>query len=120
MAFRGILQELVSSVDSSIAALFLDFEGETVEMLSAHDLSPHDLKIVGAYQGIFLSQLRALCARLDAGEPHRFKIEFAQTKILSVDLTDGYYVVLLAEQAANEGLAWHRLDHCRERLLAEL
>lgn len=120
MAFRRILSDLVTSADRAIAAIFLDYEGETVEMLSAHDLAADDLKIVGAYQGIFLSQLRELCSHLDAGEPQRFKIEFGRTKILSTDLKDGYYVVLLVESHGNEGLAWHRLSLCRDELLKEM
>ncbi|MFZ2492598.1 MAG: hypothetical protein WA208_14055 [Thermoanaerobaculia bacterium] len=120
MAFQRILKQLVTSVDRSIAALFLDYEGETVELVRAHDLLPDDLKIIGAYQGIFLSQLRTLCSHLEAGAPHRVKFEFARVKILSSDLKDGYYVVLLMEHDGNEGLAWHRLDHCRVQLLEEM
>jgi predicted regulator of Ras-like GTPase activity (Roadblock/LC7/MglB family) len=120
VAFRRILDELLIATPGSIAALFLDYEGETVELLSQHELETHDLKIIGAYQGIFLSRLRDICTTLDAGRPERFKIEFARVKILSFDLTDGYYVVLLLESTANEGMAWHQLGACRGKLLAEM
>ena len=65
MAFQKILHELVTSTPGAIGALFLDWEGETVEMLGARpfDADDHDLKIVGAYQGIFLTQLREMCGR---------------------------------------------------------
>jgi hypothetical protein len=33
---------------------------------------------------------------------------------------DGYYVVLLVDKTANEGLAWKQLRICREKLLAEM
>lgn len=120
LAFRRILDELLSGTSGSIAALFLDYEGETVELLSAHELETHDLKIIGAYQGIFLSRLRDICDHLDAGRPERFKIEFDRVTILSFDLTDGYYVVLLLDATANEGMAWRRLGECREKLMREM
>jgi len=118
--FRLILDELLATTSGAQAALFLDWEGETVELVCDHDLSDHELRIIGAYQGIFLSQLRELCAQVEAGEPRRFKIELASHVVLSYDVKDGYYVVLLANTSVNEGLAWRRLEQCREKLIAEM
>jgi hypothetical protein len=39
---------------------------------------------------------------------------------MSYDVKDGYYVVLLVDSSAVEGLAWRRLEKCRERLLSEM
>ena len=118
--FRMILHELLATTSGAQAALFLDFEGETVELACEHDLSDHELRIIGAYQGIFLSRLRTLCAKVDAGEPKRFKIELDERAVLSYDVKDGYYVVLLLDGLYNEGLAWRRLEKCRESLLREM
>jgi predicted regulator of Ras-like GTPase activity (Roadblock/LC7/MglB family) len=122
LAFQTILKELVTSIPGAIGALFLDWEGETVEMLGARpfDADDHDLKIMGAHQGIFLTQLRQICDRISAGTPHRFKVEFASTKVLSCDLADGYYLVLVVDAATNEGVAWQRMESCRGRLLAAM
>jgi predicted regulator of Ras-like GTPase activity (Roadblock/LC7/MglB family) len=118
--FRRILYDLLVSTEGSVGAIFLDQEGETVELLSAEDLAPDDLRFVGAWQGIFLTHLRNVCSEVGAGKPRRFKIEFARATVLSCDLKDGYYVVLLVDPTANEGVAWHRLGQCRERILAEM
>ena len=118
--FRLILDELLVTTHGALAALFLDFEGETVELVCDRDLSDHNLRILGAYQGIFLMQLRTLCANVGAGEPRRFKIEFADMAVLSYDVKDGYYVVLLVDSSFNEGVSWRRLERCREKLLAEM
>jgi predicted regulator of Ras-like GTPase activity (Roadblock/LC7/MglB family) len=118
--FRLILHELIATTTGALAALFLDYEGETVELVCEHDLNDHDLRILGAYQGIFLAQLRALCAQIEAGEPRRFKVEFTETSVLLRDIRDGYYVVLLVDRTFNEGFAWRRLETCREKLLAEM
>ena len=118
--FRLILDELIVTTHGALAALFLDWEGETVALACDHDLSDHELRILGAYQGIFLDRLRALCKQVDAGEPRRFKLEFDQKAVLSYDVQDGYYLVLLLDGSFNEGLAWRRLEKCRERLLREM
>jgi predicted regulator of Ras-like GTPase activity (Roadblock/LC7/MglB family) len=120
--FRTILEELVGSTPGAIGALFLDWEGEAVEVVGDRplDADEHGLKITGAYQGIFLTQLRDLCSRLDAGRPHRFKIDFETTRVFSYDLKDGYYVVLVVDTTANEAVAWRALDDCKTRLLREL
>jgi len=122
LAFQKILHELVTSTPGAIGALFLDWEGETVEMLGARpfEADDHDLKIVGAYQGIFLTQLREMCGRIEAGTPHRFKVEFTTMKVLSCDLAEGYYLVLVIDAAANEGVAWTRLAWGRDRLLVAM
>ena len=120
MVFRAILHELLETTEGAIGAMFLDYEGESVELLTHHDLELDDLKIIGAYQGIFLTQLRNLCSEMAVGEPQRFKLEFALTTVLSCDIKDGYYLVLLIAGSTSEGMAWHRLTHCREKLLAEM
>ena len=118
--FRMILDELLVKTHGALAAIFLDFEGETVALTCDRDLSDHALRILGAYQGVFFSQLRDKCAQVDAGQPQRFKIEFAAMSVLSYDVKDGYYVVLLVDAGVNEGMAWRGLEKCRERLLLEM
>jgi predicted regulator of Ras-like GTPase activity (Roadblock/LC7/MglB family) len=118
--FRLILHELLARTHGALAALFLDYEGETVELVCEHDLNDHDLRILGAYQGIFLDRLRTMCGQVGAGEPKRFKVQFENTAVLIYDIKDGYYVVLLVDQTFNEGFAWRRLEQCREKLIAEM
>lgn len=118
--FRMILDELLVTTHGALAALFLDYEGETVELVCDRDLSDHALRILGAYQGIFLDRLRTLCEKAGAGAPQRFKLQFEEMSVMSYDVKDGYYVVLLVDASFNEGVAWKRLDRCRERLLGEM
>lgn len=120
MIFRQILHELLATTSGAFAAIFLDFEGETVDLVCERDLSDHDLRIIGAYQGIFLSRLREMCQRLQIGQPRRFSLDFGDTIFLSTDLKDGYYLVLLADRNMNAGTVWHKLEDCRQKLLAEM
>ena len=122
MPFRRILHELVSSTNGALGAIFLDQEGETVEVLTDRPLEAddNDLMVIGAYSGIFLTQLRNLCNDTGLGRLDRFKLDFESTTVLTCDLKDGYYVVLLVDASANEGMAWQRLVACRDRLLREM
>jgi predicted regulator of Ras-like GTPase activity (Roadblock/LC7/MglB family) len=118
--FRNILDEMLVTTHGALAALFLDWEGETVALVCDRDLSDHQLRILGAYQSIFLTRLRAMCAQVGAGEPQRFKIEFDKVVVMSYDIKDGYFIVLLTDGSSNEGVAWRRMERCREKLLAEM
>jgi predicted regulator of Ras-like GTPase activity (Roadblock/LC7/MglB family) len=118
--FRLILDELLVTTPGALAAIFLDWEGETVSLACDRDLSDHSLRILGAYQGIFLTQLRAICAHTGAGEPRRFKIEFAGSSVLNYSVNESYYLVMLVDHDSNEGIAWRRLEKCRQKLLSEM
>ena len=122
MLFREILLDLLRTTHGSLGAIFLDSEGESVEVITERpfDADDHDLRVIGAYQGIFLSQLKRLCDTLRAGAPRRFKVEFEKMNVLSCDLKDGYYLVLVVDDSANEGTAWRQLEQCRARIVEEL
>lgn len=120
VVFRGILEELLATTSDAFAAIFLDFEGETVQLVCDRDISDHDLRVIGAYQGVFLERLRALCKKTKIGPPRKFKIEFDGLMILSSDLKDGYYLTVLLDGHANESYAWHQLDLCCVKLMAEM
>jgi predicted regulator of Ras-like GTPase activity (Roadblock/LC7/MglB family) len=119
LPFRSILSDLLLGVPGSIGAMFLDYEGETVELLG-HNINADDLRIIGAYQGIFLDQLARLSDDAALGTPARMKIEFRAARILSSVMKDGYYLVLVIGPGANEGQAWRKLDECRDRLMHEI
>jgi predicted regulator of Ras-like GTPase activity (Roadblock/LC7/MglB family) len=122
VAFREILIDVLQSTGDAIGAAFLDSEGESVEVVSARpfEAGDHDLRVIGAYAGIFLSQLRRITETTDAGTARRYKIDFAASKIFCSDLKDGYYLVLVVDAGAVEGVVWQGLERCRERLLGEM
>ena len=117
--FQHILKVTVDRVDGAIGALFLDWEGESVE-IAGGDSATYDLKIIGAYQAIFLNRVKQICNNLQHGSPERFKLELTEMILLNWILRDGYYVVLLLESGSNEGVAWQELSLLRDRLLLEM
>ncbi|PYQ61591.1 MAG: GTPase-activating protein [Acidobacteria bacterium] len=122
MSFHSILREMLQSTPGAIGAVFLDQEGEAVETWaeSVFDIGPEGLRAIGAYEGIFLSDLKRASERMAAGKLQRLTIEFEHAKVLSCDLKEGYYLVLVVASDANEGIAWQHLRVCRERLIKEL
>src|SRR6476619_6009863 len=113
---------MLQKTDGGIGAIFLDHEGEAVDLWAERpfDIGLDGLKAIGAYQGIYLSDLKRLSSRIDGGKPLRFATHFVNAMVLTCDLTDGYYLVVVLDPATNEGLAWNRVQRCREQLLAEM
>src|SRR5688500_16381709 len=107
-----VLDEQLAKAHCDLAANSLVVVDETVALTCNRDVSVHALRTLGADQGVFFSQLRDTCAQVDAGQPRRFKIEFAAMSVLSYDVKVGYYVVLLVDAGVNDGMAWRGLEKC--------
>jgi len=122
VGFRDILADLLQATRGAIGAAFLDSEGESVEVASARpfDTDDHELRVIGAYAGIFLSNLRRVAEATESGASRRFKIDFAATTIFCSDLGDGYYLVVVVDASAVEGVVWQALERCHAALLAEM
>ena len=118
--FRGFLDELLATTSGAFASMFLDWEGETVQLVCDRDISDHDLRIIGAYQGVFFDRLRNHCRKTKIGPPLRFLLEFKEVLILNIDVKDKYYIVMLLDADANEEAAWEQLESTRTKLLTEL
>jgi hypothetical protein len=120
--FGDILRDVLGSTHGAIGAVFLDSEGESVEVVTARpfETDDHDLRVIGAYAGIFMSKLRRVADATDGGDVARYKFDFAASRIFCCNLHEGYYLVLIVDATAIEGIAWQRLDHCRAALLQEM
>ena len=117
--FKKILNECLAGVPDAVAAMFLDHEGESVEV-ETRGCSSHDAKIIGAYAGIFLTRMERIVSGMELGTTHRLKIDFERISILTSFLQDGYYLVLVLREDALEARAWRRMEQTREALLGEM
>lgn len=118
MAIHYILANLLADADRAVGVLFLDASGETVDYACA-DFSPYQVRVVGAYVGIYLSQLGRLAEQYELGTPHAIHIEKDELHVHAEGLPDGYYVVLLQRRPgltapAREGLKRAKLELERE------
>jgi hypothetical protein len=120
--FGDILRDVLGSTHGAIGAVFLDSEGESVEVVTVRpfETDDHDLRVIGAYAGIFMSQLRRVANTTDGGDVARYKFDFAASRIFCTNLKEGYYLVLIVDASTVEGMVWKRLDECRTALLREM
>jgi hypothetical protein len=119
MPFNYLLTNLLVDVPEALGAIFLDDEGETVDFVTRHG-EPFDLKVEGAYQGIFIRQLTSSLGGDDNGTLESFVIEGTELATLTHLLPDGYYVVLVARNPMVRARARHHLRHTAEMIAREL
>lgn len=95
MPVQYILHNLLANNDGAVGTLFLDESGETVELVCSEQITPYELRILGAYLGIYLRQVERICTADELGAPEMIHIEKRELHIYARALPDGYYVVLL-------------------------
>ena len=119
MVFQYVLANLLANNDHALGALFLDGTGETVDLACA-DFSPYEMRVIGAYLGIYLRQLEKVLANNDLGEPRMIHIEKQSIHIYAMPLPDGYYLGLVQRHPALVGHARASLNEAVEQLKREL
>jgi len=119
MPFNYLLTNLLVDVPEALGAIFLDDDGETVDYVTRHG-EPFDLKVEGAYQGIFTRQLRSALAAVDSDRLELFVIEDTELATLTHLLPDGYYVVLVARPPVARARAQHHLSRAAHLIAREL
>jgi predicted regulator of Ras-like GTPase activity (Roadblock/LC7/MglB family) len=117
--YRDVLATLLSSNDDALGVLFLDGSGETVD-LACSDFSPYEMRVIGAYLGIYLRHLEKISRQNDLGEMRLVHIEKSAVHIYAVPLPDGYYLALVQRQPALVARARATLESAVEQLRAAL
>ena len=119
MPFNYLLTNLLVDIPQALGAIFVDPEGEAVELVTRHG-DPFDLKVEGAYHSIFLRQLDALTASANAGPIDSFVLEGTHLTTLTQALPDGYYVVLVVDRSASRAQALERLRRAAQVFAEEI
>jgi len=119
MPFNYLLTNLLVDVPEAIGAIFLDDDGETVEFVTRHG-EPFDLKVEGAYQGLFTRRLGSTFSTAGIGSLEYFVVEGSELATLTHILPDGYYVVLVARKPVERAKAQHHLRQTAKMLAREL
>ncbi len=112
------MDSLVAEVEGALGAIIVDYDGESV-ITCCGDLLLHDLKVIGAYGGIFLDQLKRISRELEFGFPKSYVIEAEHWRLLSRVLTDSYFIILVLRRHAYLPVARSRLEISYARLLHE-
>ena len=117
--FQYVLANLLANNDQALGALFLDGSGETVD-LACSDFSPYEMRVIGAYLGIYLRQLERVLANNDLGEPRMIHIEKNAIHIYVVPLPEGYHLAMVQRHPALVARARATLSEAVEQLKREL
>lgn len=119
MPFHYILANLLARADGAVGALFLDDRGETVD-LACSDYSPYQMRVLGAYLGIYLRQVERMLGEADLGELGIIHIERDTLHIFAQLLPEGYYLVLVQRPPAMVGQARRCLAEASADMAREL
>jgi len=119
MPFRYILANLIAANPDAVGALFLDDAGETIDCASS-EFQPFDLKVEGAYIGIYLSHVAKHLREAGMGEARLIHIAKERLHYHVATLHDGYFVVLLQRSPALAGRAKRTLLQAARQMNAEV
>ena len=120
MDFQYVLANLLAHNDHALGVLFLDNTGETVDLACGPGFTPYEMRVIGAYMGIYLRNMERLLASNDLGEAKMIHIEKRDLHIYVVPLPDGYHLALVQRHPALVGRARETLNDAVEQLKNEL
>lgn len=119
MPFQYILANLLAANDGAAGVLFLDDAGETVDLACADFATPYDLRVLGAYLGIYLRQVESVAREGELGDTRMIHIERGGLHIFATPLPDGYHVALVQRRPALVGQARRTLFAAADQLRNE-
>lgn len=117
--FQYVLANLLANNDQALGALFLDDNGETVDLACA-GYTPYQMRVVGAYLGIYLRQLERVLTSSELGPLQLIHVEKKAIHIYAMPLPDGYYLVLVQRHPAVVARARATMQAAAEQLTREL
>ena len=115
MSILDALEGLLSA-PGALGAAFIDPQGEIVARVG--DARATD--VLGAYQSVWMGELRRAAERSALGEISDLSFEFEKRRVLTTHVKAGYFVLLVFDAAGQTHTARPRLDDARVRLAAEI
>lgn len=103
MAFKRILGRLVDAVPGACGAILADWEGEAVDQVASMD--DFELKVIGAHQGVILTNLREVVRRLEGNDLREIVVTASLKQVVILPVTPDYFLVLALERGAPLGRA---------------
>ena len=94
MPFQYILGNLLADLDGAVGALFFDEAGETIDLASS-ELAPDELRVLGAYLGISLRQLRRALGDVGVGGPRLLHVERSGLHVHAITFPEGYTLAVV-------------------------
>lgn len=107
MDFRDVLKQLVTAVPGAWGAIFVDFEGEAVDLYAVSDA--YEVKLAGAHAGLLWNRIKEAGANASLGKSHSVSVLAANNRLFVHAVDRDYFVLLAARATAHPGLARHHL-----------
>ena len=111
------MQQLLEDIPGALGAIIVDWEGEAVDQVSM--IGEYDIKVLGAHNGIILSQLREALLRTDSGALNEVVIRTGRNKTLIFPLTEEYLLILQLGPKSIAALATYKMNQCAAALRRE-
>ena len=105
--FRKILRELVNGLPEAWGAIFVDWEGESVELFATSD--EYEVKLAGAEAQLLLSRMVSSGKDAGLGRTSSAMIRAGEHAFFLHTLDEEYFVLLAANAGVLAGLARARL-----------
>ena len=115
MRFRDALEGLLDA-PGAMGAAFIDPQGEVIERVGDKSAT----EVLGAYQSVWLGELRRAAERSGLGEISSLSFRFASRRILTSHVKAGYFILVVFREDGQPHAARPRLDEARARLVAEI
>ncbi len=119
MPLQYVLANLLAESPDAVSVLLLDGEGETVEM-ACSEYRPFDMKLAGAYLGIYLRRIGGMIDGTELGTPLLVHVERDRLHFHVAALPDGYFLALVQRRPALVAESRRRLEHAAQELRREV
>lgn len=116
--FRRVLRELVLGIPEAWGAIFVDWEGEAVELFARTE--EYEVKLAGAEIGLLLSRMVAAGKESGLGHTTAALVRTETADYLLHTLDEEYFVLLAAHPLRTPGVARARLATAVAALRAAL
>jgi len=115
VSFEDVLETLASA-PGAIGAAFVDPQGQTV----ARAGDPAATDVLCALQSVWLGELGRASARAGLGDVRDLSLDFEDRHVLSAQVKDGYFLLVVFSANGLPSIARARLDEARDRLAREI
>jgi predicted regulator of Ras-like GTPase activity (Roadblock/LC7/MglB family) len=109
-----VLKQLVAAVPGAWGAIFVDFEGEAVDLFAVNDA--YQVKLAGAHAGLLWNRVREAGMNAGQGASKAVAVLAANLHLFVHAVDKDYFVLLAAKPEAHPGLARHHLAFAVESL----
>lgn len=118
MSFKMPLMEMLDRIPGAQGAILVDWEGEAVDQAGVMD--DYDLKLIGAYKGVVLTNLRNVASRVSDDPLQEIIITTEQAQLVVLPVTLDYFLALALDRSDILGRALFEARRCLRTLRREI